>query len=218
MRRCAFILGINKITVARRLRFFGIEARKAHQRLLKTYPYVTHLQFDDLITSEHTKCKPLSVSLAVDGDKRTILSAKVSSIAAFGHLAKIAQKKYGFRKSTHLRGLHELFEEIKPVIAPEGLIKSDEHKAYPYFVRTYFPKATYQRFKGGRGAIVGQGELKKLRRDPLFTLNHTCAMLRADISRLILKTCNTTKDPNRLQDHIDLYIQFYNQRILKLAY
>ncbi|EQC44199.1 hypothetical protein [Bacteriovorax sp. Seq25_V] len=48
----------------------------------------------------------------------------------------------------------------------------------------YFPEAEYRRYKGGRGCIAGQGELKKLRFDPLFTLNHTCAMFRSNINRL----------------------------------
>ena len=66
------------------------------------------------ITTEHTKLKPLSVSIAVDADRRFILEAQVSQIPTFGHL----------------------------------------------------PETNYQRYKGGRGCVVGQGELKKLKSDP----------------------------------------------------
>jgi len=40
-------------------------------------------------------------------------------------------------------------------------------------------EATHRTVKGRRGSIAGQGELKKIGFDPLFSLNHTCAMLRA---------------------------------------
>ncbi|HLT21984.1 MAG TPA: hypothetical protein VKZ84_01005, partial [Bacteriovoracaceae bacterium] len=77
------------------------------------------------------------------------------------------------------------------------------------------PRAEHIRHKGGRGCIVGQGELKKLARDPLFTLNHTCAMLRANINRLVRKTWCTNKKIERLKMHLDIFIDFYNQTYLQ---
>ena len=174
---------------------------------------VTHLQFDDLITIEHTKLKPLSVSLAVDAKTRAILGAKVSRIAAFGHLAEMSRKKYGHRKSTHSQSLDKLFQQIKSSVSRDALIESDEHTFYPKVVSKYFPHAKHKRYKGGRGCVVGQGELKKLHFDPLFMLNHTCAMLRANINRLIRKTWCTTKDPVMLQKHLQIYIRYHNSTL-----
>ena len=65
--------------------------------------------------------------------------------------------------------------------------------------------------------MAGQGELKKVAFDPLFLINHTCATLRANINRLIRKTWCTTKDPQRLKDHLDVFIYFYNEELLKKA-
>jgi hypothetical protein len=48
-------------------------------------------------------------------------------------------------------------------------------------------------FKGGKSGVAGQDELKKVGRDPLFWVNHTLAMRRANINRLIRKTWCTTK-------------------------
>jgi hypothetical protein len=53
--------------------------------------------------------------------------------------------------------------------------------------------------------------------DPLFIVNHTCAMMRANINRLIRKTWRTTNDPLKLKDHLDVFIYFYNQALLKKA-
>ena len=89
---------------------------------------VCHLQIDDLITIEHTKLKPVSISVAVDANTRMILGAEVSKIAAFGHLSEISKRKYGPRKSELKEGLTRLFENISSCVQKDSLIESDEHK------------------------------------------------------------------------------------------
>ena len=56
--------------------------------------------------------------------------------------------------------------------------------------------------------------LKKIRFDPLFSLNHTCAMLRANLNRLFRRTWCTTKKPERLALHIAMYVVFHNETLL----
>ncbi|MFW5887980.1 MAG: transposase, partial [Bacteriovoracia bacterium] len=94
-------------------------------------------------------------------------------------------------------------------------VESDEHKLYPGIVQKYLPKAVHKRYKGGRGCIAGQGELKKLHYDPLFAINHTCAMLRDNIKRLTRKTWCTTKSVEMLQKHFDIFVYYFNTQILK---
>ena len=215
MRRSALILDIHRMTVKRRLIYLAKKARQLHQKRLNSLSnQIEYLQFDDLITIEHTKMKPLTVTLAVDGKNRTLLGAEVGQIPAFGHLAEKSRRKYGPRESQHKETIKRLFEAIQNVIKKDALIESDEHHLYPQFVRSFFPAANYQQFKGGRGCVVGQGELKKLHFDPLFMLNHSCAMLRANINRLIRKTWCTTKDPKSLKDHLDIYIEFHNRYLI----
>lgn len=107
-----------------------------------------------------------------------------------------------------------MFSKIQKVIALTALIESDEHTHYPDLVKEFFPKGNHVRYKGGRGGVAGQGELKKLYFDPLFTLNHTCAMLRANINRLIRKTWCTTKKRVMLKNHLDIFLNYYNTEIL----
>lgn len=213
MRRSALVLRIHRTTVHRKLVYLAKKAKMENAKFLQTLREnpVQHMQFDDLITSVHTKLKPLSVSLAVDAKRRFILGAEVSSIPSFGRLADFSRRKYGKRKNEHREKLCLLFEKIKESISPFAIVESDEHYSYKPIVDHYFPKASYNQYKGGRGCIVGQGELKKLNYDPLFKLNHTCAMLRANINRLIRKTWCTTKDPEMLQKHIEIFIYYYNQ-------
>jgi transposase-like protein len=217
-RRCALLLGINRKTVERRLSFLANRCQRKNDKFLCGLKGRIHnLQIDDLVTKENSKLKPLSVSIAVDESRRIILAAEVSKIPAFGHLSKIAIKKYGERKDEHFEGLTRLFQKISPIVSTEVLVKSDEHQRYPGFISAYLPKAKHLQFKSERGCIAGQGELKKIGFDPLFVVNHTCAMLRANVNRLVRKTWCTTKDPLRLKEHLEIFIYYYNQVLLKKA-
>lgn len=212
MRRSAFLLKKNRRTVDRKLLYLAKKAQLRHKDfLLKLKNKVTSLEFDDLITSEHTKMKPLTLSIAVDASKRTILSARVGRIPAFGLLADRSRRKYGLRDNDHPKTLKEMFEEMSFTIAQTALVQSDEHPRYPEFVSRYLPGRDYKRHLGGRGSVAGQGELKQKRFDPIFILNHSCAMFRANLNRLIRKTWCTTKKTERLQMHVDIFIDFYNR-------
>lgn len=215
LRRSAKLLGVTRGTVERKLPFLAIRCRRMNEKhLFKLKGRVHNIQIDDLITKENSKLKPLSVSLAVDENRRTILAIEVSKIPAFGHLSRLAQKKYGPRESKHFEGLTRLFQKITPIVSAQVRVRSDEHQLYPSFVSAYLPRAKHETFKSERGCIVGQGELKKVGFDPLFMVNHTCAILRANVNRLIRKTWCTTKDPQRLKDHLDIFMYYYNKNLL----
>jgi hypothetical protein len=51
------------------------------------------------------------------------------------------------------------------------------------------------------------GEVKKIGFDPLFSLNHTYALLGFIINRPIRKTYCTPRDSRSLKDHIDLFFE-----------
>ncbi|MDR3607717.1 MAG: hypothetical protein P4M08_10090 [Oligoflexia bacterium] len=101
--------------------------------------------------------------------------------------------------------------EFIPYVREDCHWTSDENPHYPYYLKRHHPSATHTRVKGGRGAITGQGELKKLRFDPLFSLNHTCAMLRANLNRLFRRTWCTTKTKQGLIDHLSMYVSYHNR-------
>ena len=213
-RRIALILNTTRATVDRKLIFLGQQSLIAHhKKQAKQTHYVSAVQFDELHTIEHTKCKPLAVAVAVCALHRRILGFQVSSMPATGHLAKIAYKKYGPRVDTRRQGLSALFEQIKPRIGPKTTFRSDQHPYYKSLLKRYFPQASYTQIKGSKACIAGQGELKKTHKDPLFAINHTLAMLRANINRLIRKTWCTTKDPTRLIYHLAIYMNVHNARL-----
>ncbi len=214
-RRSAKLLKVSRTTIARKLIFLG---EQAQLELRKTNTYQAPAEiiaFDDLETAEHTKLKPLSITLAVEVPTRRILGMEVSRMPAKGHLAKLSIKKYGFRKDERPLARERLFLGLTNLVAPEALIKSDENPHYWNVVKKHFPKARYVREKGQRGSVTGQGELKKVRFDPLFHLNHTCAMLRANVNRLFRKTWCLTKKPEKLALHLAMYAVYHNLKLIK---
>lgn len=174
-------------------------------------------EFDDLETFEHSKCKPLSVIQAVDSRTRRILGFRVASMPAKGLLARKAREKYGPRLDQRAEFRKELFEEIAALVSPDAVIRSDESPHYPADVAKHFPDSVHDRFKGRRGCVTGQGELKRGGYDPLFSLNHTFAMLRANINRLFRRTWCTTKLQRCLTLHIAIYAVRHNLDLIRPA-
>jgi len=85
-RRAAKLLGVTRKTVIRKFRFLADQSRIKHDKWIRSLKpsSISFVQFDDLETSEHSKCKPLSVSLAVEPKTRKILSFQVSRMPAKG--------------------------------------------------------------------------------------------------------------------------------------
>jgi transposase-like protein len=217
-RRAAEILGVNRKTVVRKFRFLAQQSRlKQSQWLGSLGPHsITKVQFDDLETSEHTKCKPLSVAIAVEPKDRKILGFQVSVMPAKGLLAEQARKKYGPRPDQRPQGWQELLQGLTPVVSPNAEWRTDENPHYPTQLKRCHPGAIHQTTPGRRGCVVGQGELKKIGFDPLFSLNHTCAMLRANLNRLFRRTWCTTKTRQGLIDHLSIYVHYHNQVLTPL--
>ena len=224
-RRMARLLNVHMITIARKLVFLATQSKERNLKFLQNLTQhgkvlIQHVQFDELETFEQTKCKPLSVALMVSDDpktKRAILGFEISSMPAKGPLAQISREKYGFRADERSKGLKALFKKTAPYLTKSPHIVSDQNPRYPSLIHNQWEESLHVAVKGRRGCSVGQGELKKIGFDPLFSLNHTCAMLRANINRLFRKTWCTTKKLEKLRDHLEIYIDYHNHTLLNLA-
>lgn len=211
LRRSAKAFGINIKTSARKLVFLGQQSLESLSASNLAHKKAESVEFDDMETFEHTKCKPLSITLAVESKTRRILGYEVSTMPSKGPLASLSRKRYGHRKDERRQGRIKLFKTIKHLLAKNAILKSDSNPHYRKDVEKYLPDCRYKQFEGKRGCSVGQGELKKVKFDPLFSLNHTCAKLRADINRLFRRTWCTTKRADRLYLHLAIYSEFHNR-------
>ncbi len=154
-RRTALVLRINRKTVIRKFRFLAnLSFDFLDQQIQEQY--VAEVQFDDMETFEHTKCKPISITLAVDKKTRRILGAECSQMAAKGLLAKKARIKYGYRKDERSSGRERLFIKIKNLVRKDCVFHSDQNPHYAPDIRKHFKYHEHKTFKGKRGCVVGK--------------------------------------------------------------
>jgi transposase-like protein len=212
-RRLALNLRVNRKTIVRKLEFLASWAEHFSKEDLKNFAPATDVLIDELETFEHTRLKPLSVLVAVESGRR-ILGFKIAQHPARGPKASFARAKYGPRRDTRRIARENLFEELSQHICPRAEIRSDLCPHYARSIRKFFPHANHKVFKGRKAAVIGQGELKVGGFDPLFDINHTLAMLRANVNRLFRRTWNTTKKARRLEQHLAIYVLFHNWKLV----
>jgi len=179
-----------------------------HQKSLRFS--AEEIQFDELETIHHTKCKPLNLILVLN-EKYQLISAKVAEMPAKGRLAEFSRKKYGPRKNEQKEKLHEAFTEVLARLKIKPLrVKSDAHPVYRKIVETYFSGCEYQQFvqkkKKDKMRERMHEKINKKQFDPIFAINHKCAVLRDRIKRLVRRNWCTTKKVANLQLHLDIFI------------
>lgn len=211
-RDCAFKLRVDRKTVVRRFVSLGSWAVEALRAQVFDIKKVDEIQFDDMEGFIHTKFKPVSITLAVSKTPNQILGLRVSSMPAKGILAKQALLKYGPRADERKKNRRDLLYSLKHILTKGAVVKSDQNPHYLPDVKEILIGHPHERFKGRRGCVIGQGEIKKGRFDPLFALNHTCAMFRAKVCRLVRRTWCTSKRIDRLEYHLAIYSMIHNWR------
>jgi hypothetical protein len=201
-------------TVERRLPYLNLVAEEQQKKLLASLPPVTHVHFDDMESSIHSKLKPVSIPLAVEHPSRLILAFDVVSMPAKGKLAKASVAKYGKRADHRKKGWATTLAALNALTKEKIHITSDSHKMYPDQIKRYVPRATHEQVTSRRGCVVGQGELKRGGWDPIFSLNHTAAMFRANVNRMARRTWCTSKKSENLKRHMAIYTLWHNETIL----
>jgi len=203
LRRTAKVAGIAKRTVERKFRWLATRAAQAHKETLRNGNMDTSfIQFDDMESVEHTKLKPVMVTLAVRAKTGQIIDARVGSITC-KHRKADSEHRYGKRSDDRTRVRREVLESVALCAKPGATVVTDGLRYYRKLITEIVPGATHKPYKS-RGRRNERGF------DPLFRLNHTCAKLRADIARLRRKTWCISKLASRLQDHLYLYIAWQN--------
>jgi len=212
-------LNCSPITVARKLVRLGKQAKYELNAttcldINNDSSLISTVQVDEMETFEHSKCKPVSIAVAVDEKSRRIISAEVAIMPCHGKLSQISKKKYGFRPDLRKQAMIRVLEEVKRLCPHLQLLKSDKCSRYPPCIRKVFgPNLNHNVYKGRRSRSVGQGELKRGGHDPIFALNHTCAMFRDRIKRLARRTWTTTKRIDRLAHLVKIYVWWHNQQL-----
>lgn len=201
-------------TVARKIVFLAQQARDKSAKWLDAREPFEHVQWDELISFEHSRLKPLSVAVMCAVGDRCILGFGVAQCPVGGKIAKRAKEKYGPRRNFSVSMRKRVLREVEPYLVPNVHIESDEHRDYPREIKKVLPKAQHSAYKSKRGSLTGQGELKRTGYDPLFAINHTLAMMRDNIKRLTRRTWCTTKKKSALEDVIAIYLHYHNTKLI----
>jgi len=161
-------------------------------------------------TYEKTKCKPISVVLAVRPKTGFIIGALVAKMRCKGKLAVISRSKYpNWNVDNRGAKCKKVLEIIKNISRDRLVIATDSKLAYISLIQSTIPHAIHDRF-------ISRKTTNKKDRDPLFQLNHVCAKIRADLARMRRKTWACTKKWQNLQKHLYIYIAWNNRYNLDL--
>jgi len=188
-----------------------LETKLAEQ--LKRMPLCGEVYFDEIEDFIHTRWKPVSIAMAVSGERR-ILGLRLAEIAARGRHSAQAREKYGRRPDRRESARLALAKYVQPALKVDVTIKSDEHPAYARLWRTVMPGANHRQYKSRRARRDGYGELKVGGFDPIFTVNQTAAMLRDNVKVLSKKTWCKAKSLRGLERVLIIYQYYHNNYLV----
>ena len=213
LRQCARDLECDRGTVAQRLKLFGEHCRAFHELRMKARgergPWQGRFLLDELETYEHNRrLKPLTVPLLVHRPSFCILHVAVGTLPPRKPLSPANQKKLelsGEKRTSESRAkVAECFDELQRLLPTTRIVKVDTDEKHTY-------RALLRKRFGER--LVHETTSSKRRRsywNPLFVVNHTFAMLRDGLSRLVRRTWAGSKQRQKLEWHLWTYIAWRN--------
>lgn len=216
MRQCARTLPCSRSTVESRLRRLARHARAVHAVVLERAKARGGLpgdfQLDELETFEGSRrLQPVTMPVLIELHKRFVVHVAVGTLPARGRLSsRDAKRKLeleqrdGPRTSESRAVVTECFQALQSVV-PAGkhhVISTDKKSSYAKILRELFPPPfTHARHSSKRA---------RSKDNPLFPINHTLAMMRDGMSRLVRRTWAATKKRERLAAHAWIWAAYRN--------
>ena len=209
-RQAARVLGCDRKTVLRRVDLLGEHCRSFHRARLGAAGLVGAFQLDELETFEHSRrLQPLTVPVLIQRGTYLLVDLAVAPLPCRGGLGPTDRRRKALREALHGKrrsGSRAAVEGCLATLAGgllgHGVLESDAKPAYGASVRRVLAGRVAHLAHSGRG-----------RRDyghPLFPINHTLAMLRDGISRLVRRTWAASKRGWRLERHLWIWACWRN--------
>jgi len=215
MRQAARIVGCCRHTVERLHRRMGEVCAEFHQHQLgKIGPRIDGVfQLDELETFETDRLvRPVTVPVLIEKHSYFVIHSEVAPMGPRGRLHAAAKRRkerdvalFGPRVNGSRRAVKATLEKLHSVMDSQAIlsIQTDRKTSYRRLVHELFP--------GRLGSHVR--ESSRRRRDygnVLFPINHTLAMMRDGISRLVRRSWGASKHRQRLGDHLSLWTVYRN--------
>jgi transposase-like protein len=212
-RQTARILKIDRKTVHRRLRLWGPALRELHEAFLTRAVHNGGLfgvfSLDEMETYEHDRrLKPVTVPVLIHCDTRFILHMEVGQLPARGGLTGhdlVRKRLQGPRPSESTLMVRRCFETLKRVHDPHRLLQIviDQKRSYRPEIRALFHNRI-------AALVTESSKSARNTSNPLFPINHTLAMLRDNVSRLVRRTWAASKLKAELVHHAWIYAAWKN--------
>lgn len=216
-RQTARVLRVNRKTVERRLRRFGPALHEFHRVVLRRARQHggIHGSFslDELETFEaNRRLQPVTVPVLIERHTLFVCHAETAPLPPRGRMGarerdKRAERERaaGPRRSGSGAAVEACFDSLRRVHDPARLLEmvTDQKRAYRPSLRRHFA--------GRLGAHVTESSRRtRNRANPLFAINHTLAMMRDGISRLVRRSWGASKCRRRLLLHVWVWMAWRN--------
>ena len=205
--------GCTRKTVRHRLRLFGQHCRRLHQRLLRASSLVSPSVFllDELETFEHNRrLAPLTVPVLVARPSYFVLHAEVAPLACRGGLAArdrrakaLREQRQGRRRSGSRAAVGRCWKRLADWVAGQPIaVSTDRKPSYAVSLR--------ERFGGQVEHTQASGRAPRVWGSELFAINHTFALMRDGLSRLVRRSWAASKEGGWLREHLWIWIAWRN--------
>jgi len=215
-RQAARILGCSRKTIAHRLQLLGAHCRDFHHWRLALARarggLVGRFMLDELETFEHSRrLQPVTMPVLIERKTYFVVDLQTAPLPCRGRLSEKDRRKkeereagWGVRRSGSREAVETCFDTLARLHVTRGpvLVETDMKTSYRTILRKRF---------GAR--LAHERHSSKAKRDygnPLFPINHTLAMMRDGISRLVRRNWGASKLRARLELHAWIWAVWRN--------
>ncbi len=217
MRQMARIHGVRRPTIERRLRRLGKVCREFHALALAQTVQrggITGIyQLDELETYEtDRRLSPVTMPVLIERSTYFVIHGETATMGARGNLTPAMKKKkekrdrkYGKRRSGSRQAVINSLNRLKFVNRPGvGItLESDRKTSYQKEFRKIAGSDYFCHYRV-------HSKKKRDKSNRLFPINHTLAMMRDSISRLVRRTWAASKVRQRLDLHFWIWACYRN--------
>ncbi len=217
LRQIARVVGCKRPTVERRLERFAAHARAFHQRELARTVAAGGLpgtfQLDELETFEtDRRLKPVTVPVLIERRSYFVVDVETAPMGSRGRLTPAKRKKKeamerleGKRRSGSREAVKRSFEVLRELLPPGDRLnlQTDRKSTYRSLVGKLFGPRLGSHVRESSKAVRDY-------RNVLFPINHTLAMMRDGVSRLVRRSWAASKIRRRLEQHLWIWLLYRN--------
>ncbi len=216
-RQTARLLEVDRKTIHRRLHRFAPALHDLHRGVLDCARDAGGIRgsfsLDELETFEGSRrlC-PVTVPALIERRSLFVVHLETGMLGARGHIGKreIAkraerERTIGKRRSESRAMVGRCFARLAVCHRPHGMVEvvTDKKRAYRTELKRFFPNRV--------GAHITESSRRaRNRSNPLFAINHTFAMMRDQVSRLVRRSWGASKDRKALKRHLWIWAAWRN--------